>query len=152
MLSEPVAMIAPGQEMRTFYDSHVERNGRSDLPSLHRIALRYRDTSGHHYDESGVLDLDAMKGTMFTELKTVHDIGKSLAEIQKTLKSASIMSPRGPLEVEASRHWDLSGGLHGPGLDDEQRWFHDRSPSGHRNRHGHRHENGHRAGRGRRCD
>jgi hypothetical protein len=26
MLSEPVAMIAPGQEMRTFYDSHVERN------------------------------------------------------------------------------------------------------------------------------
>jgi len=102
MLSEPVAMIAPGQEMRTFYDSHVERNGRSDLPSLHRIALRYQDTSGHHYDESGVLDLDAMKGTMFTELKTVHDIGKSLAEIQKTLKSASIMSPRGPLEVEAS--------------------------------------------------
>jgi hypothetical protein len=32
MLKEPVAMIAPGQEMRAFYDSHIERNGREGLP------------------------------------------------------------------------------------------------------------------------
>jgi hypothetical protein len=43
-----------------------------------------------------------MKGTMFTDVKTVHDIGKSLAEIQQTLNNASVLRHRGTLEVEAS--------------------------------------------------
>jgi hypothetical protein len=99
MLNEPVAMIAPGQEMRTRYDSSRERLNRDDLPSLHRVSLTYQDTSGHPYGETAVLDLDAMKGVLYNSIKTTRDIGKSLAEIQKTLGSASILGRTGSVEV-----------------------------------------------------
>lgn len=102
MLSEPVAMIAPGQEMRTFYDSHVDRHERDDLPTSHRASLAYRDSSGHEYAETSVLDIDAMKGTLYTDVKTVHDIGKTLAQMLKTFKSASILGRRGNVQVEAA--------------------------------------------------
>jgi hypothetical protein len=39
---------------------------------------------------------------MFTEVKTVHAIAKTLAEIQKTLGSASVLARQGNLDVEAS--------------------------------------------------
>lgn len=102
MLTEPISLIAPGQEMRAFYDSHIERNDRADLPTSHAVKLSYRDSSGNEYDETAVLDIGAMKGTMFTEVKTVHHAAKSLAEIQKVLKSAAVMGRRGSLQVDAA--------------------------------------------------
>jgi predicted membrane-bound mannosyltransferase len=102
MLTEPVAMIAPGQVMRAFYDSHIDRNGQDHLPTSHKVSLSYQDSTGHTYNETSVIDIDAMKGTMFTDVKTVHDIAKSLAEIQETLARASVLHRRGTLEVEAS--------------------------------------------------
>lgn len=101
MLNEPVAMLAPNQELRTFYDSHRDRDGRNDLPTSHRVSLRYQDSSGHQYEEVTVVDLEAAKGTMFAEVKTLHDIGKSLAEIQKLLKVSSVLARRGSVEVAA---------------------------------------------------
>lgn len=102
MLNQPVAMIAPGQEMRAYYDSHIERRGKDDVPSSHQVSLRYQDSSGHKYDEGSVVDLEAMKGASWTEVKTLHDVGKSLAEIQKVLEGASVLAGRGSVEVEAS--------------------------------------------------
>lgn len=102
MLNEPVAMIAPDQETRVFFDNAVDRRGREDLPSVHRVTLRYEDSSGHSYDESTVLDLEAMKGAMFTRVKTVHDIGKTLAKMQETLGKASVLGSHGVVDVEAS--------------------------------------------------
>jgi hypothetical protein len=102
MLREPVAIIAPGQEMRAFYDSHIERNGRDDLPTSHKVLLSYQDSSGHKYTGTSVIDINAMRGTMFTTVKTIHDIGESLAEIQKTLSSASVLGRQGTLDIEAS--------------------------------------------------
>lgn len=102
MLREPVAMIAPGQEMRAFYDSHIDRNGRDDMPTSHKVSLKYRDSSGRKYTGTSVIDIDAMRGTMSVNVKTLHDIGTSLEEIQKTVSSASVLDRRGTLEVEAS--------------------------------------------------
>lgn len=102
MLTEPVAMIAPGQVMRAFYDSHIDRNGKDDLPTSHKVSLSYQDSTGHTYNETSVIDVDAMKGTMFTDVKTVHDVAKSLAEIQETLTRASVLHRQGTLEAEAS--------------------------------------------------
>jgi hypothetical protein len=59
MLKEPVAMIAPGQEMRALYDSHIERNGRDDLPTSHKVMLSYRDSSGHEYTGTSIIDINA---------------------------------------------------------------------------------------------
>ncbi len=103
MLNEPVAMIAPGQEMRAFYDSHIERNGsREDLPTSHQASLTYRDSSRREYSETSVLDIEAMKGTMFASIQTLHDIGKTLEKMEKTLNGASLLRRTGSVEVEAS--------------------------------------------------
>lgn len=101
MLNEPIAMIAPDQELRTFYDSHISRHGSEDLSTFHNVSLRYNDSSGRVYTESSVLDLDAMRGTTYIDVKTVHDIGKSLDEIKKVLKNASLLSRTGGIHVEA---------------------------------------------------
>lgn len=102
MLNEPVAMIAPGQEMRAFYDSHIERRGRDDLPISHQVLLKYRDTSQREYLEESVLDIEALKGTLFTSVKTIHDIAKILEKIHGRLDAASLLERSGSLTVEAS--------------------------------------------------
>lgn len=101
MLNEPVAMIAPGQEMRAFYDSHVERLDVKGVPAVHRVFLEYRDSSDHPYEEQSVLDLEAMRGAMYTEEKTIHHVAQRLDEIKKVLKSSSLLQRRGELTVEA---------------------------------------------------
>lgn len=102
MLNEPVALIAPGQEMRAFYDDHTERVGREDLPSSHRVLLAYRDSTGHKFSESGVLDLEAMKGAMFTSVRTVHDLGKSLEKMHQTFARSSLLGRAGKIQAEVS--------------------------------------------------
>ena len=102
MLNEPIAMIAPGQELRTYYDSHRERAGVEGLPTAHEVALVYRDSSGHRYEETSVLDLDAMRGGEFIDEKTTHHVAKRLGEITKLLKSSSVLGRRGELAVEAT--------------------------------------------------
>ena len=106
MLNQPIAMLAPDQDMRAFWDSHLDRHG-ADMPTSHQVTITYSDTSGAAYDEKSVVDLDSMQGSVFTEVKTVHDLGKSLDEIRKILKDASILSRKGNAEVLAiteSRH------------------------------------------------
>lgn len=101
MLNEPVAMIAPGQEMRAFYDSHVERVEAENVPTVHQVFLEYVDSSGHGYKEDSVLDLDAMRGAMYTEEKTVHHVAQRLDDIKKVLKGSSLLGRRGEVTVDA---------------------------------------------------
>ena len=101
MLNEPIAMIAPGGEMRTFYDSHIERANAKDLPTEHHVSLTYRDSSGHEYDEASLLDIDALKGTMYSDEKTIHHVAKNLEEVKKILKSAQVLARHGGLTVDA---------------------------------------------------
>ncbi|TWP32858.1 hypothetical protein [Leekyejoonella antrihumi] len=111
MLNEPITMIAPDQKLRAFYDNHIERKDAEDLPSSHEVSLTYEDTSGRTYTEHSVIDLEAMRGTMFTDVKTVHNIGKSLDEIGKILKAASVLDRHGTLDVEAATETRESRGL-----------------------------------------
>ena len=101
MLNEPIRMVAPRQELRAFFDSHVDRNGRGDLPSTHEVTLRYSDSAGRAYEERSTLDLEAMRGTMYTSVYTLHDVGKALDEIRKVMQGASLLQRRGRLDVDA---------------------------------------------------
>lgn len=101
MLNEPIAMIAPGQDMRAHWDSHPERLG-VEMPTSHTVHLIYKDTSGQTYEEVSVIDLGAMDGSVFTEVKTLHDVGKSLDEIRKVLKDAPLLSRHGSVNVRPS--------------------------------------------------
>lgn len=102
MFTQPIAMLAPGQQMSTFYDSHIDRRGREDLPTFHNVFLAYRDSTGKTYKETSVVDIEALKGTMFVTVKTTHDIGKTLERIGKILEQSSLLQRAGAIEVEAS--------------------------------------------------
>jgi hypothetical protein len=102
MFNEPIAMIAPGQEMRAFYDNHSHRVGRNDLPTLHQVSLTYADSSGRVYPETGVLDIEAMRGTMYASVQTLHDLGQTLERIEKIFSGSSLLGRSGSIEVEAA--------------------------------------------------
>lgn len=101
MLNEPIFMLAPGQEMRVFYDNHIERREKGNLPTSHTASYSYKDSQERQFSEQSVLDLEALKGARFVNVKTVHDIGKSLRAIERIMKASSLNSQKGSLEVTA---------------------------------------------------
>lgn len=83
MLNEPIAMIAPGQDMRTLWDDHAKRH-EVDLPWVHRVKIEYSDTSGHRFAEQAIIDLSAMCGTGWRVEKTIHDVGQAVERIARS--------------------------------------------------------------------
>ena len=101
MLTEPISMLAPGQELATYYDNRVERRGRDDLPTSHRIRVVYEDLSGNRFEEETTLDLNAGMGSLSTDIYTVHHVGKELKKIREQFDRASILSRTPGVEVAA---------------------------------------------------
>lgn len=101
MLNEPMALLAPDQEIRAFYDNNLERKDRDDLPTAHSVKVIYSDTSGRAYEGHFTLDLLALKGPSWTEVGTVHTISKSLKAIEKSLVGSPLLK-RGRLDVNAT--------------------------------------------------
>lgn len=102
MLTEPIAMLAPGQSIRSFYDDHAERGGVEGLPVLHRVYLAYQDSSGVEYREESVLDLEAERGSLFVQEKTLHHLVQSVEAIRLTLRGASVLARNGTVSVDAA--------------------------------------------------
>lgn len=101
LLNEPMSLLAPDQEIRAFYDSHIDRKDREDLPTVHRAKVDYRDMSGNPYTTDFTLDILALKGMSQTTVGTVHEVYKSLEKIAKTLSSAKVLQRSPELEVHA---------------------------------------------------
>lgn len=102
MLTESIAMIAPGQEMRIFFDDHRGRAERRDLPLAHNATVTYRDAFREQFHDEYILDFDAHRGGSYVDVKTVHDIGKTLDEIHNVLRRASVLAKGGNLDVQAA--------------------------------------------------
>lgn len=100
MLKEPIALIAPGQEIRAFYDTAIERKDRDDLPTSHVATVTYQDTSGSDWKGEFTLDLEALKGVLFAQIETIHDVSKTLKKIEETLGRSDLLK-HGSIEVEA---------------------------------------------------
>lgn len=101
MLKEPIRMIAPGQDMRAYWDDHYIRSSRDDLPSVYQVALSYSDSSGIVYREDSALDLKAMDGASYVNSNNIHEIGVALAKIARKLEHAPILSRNGRVEIIA---------------------------------------------------
>lgn len=101
MLNEPISLIPPGHELTCFYDTQLERAGRDDLPTSHRVLVTYEDMSGTHYEEQMVIDLEALKGTSFIDLKTTNDVAKELKRIREQLARSSLLDRQATVEVAA---------------------------------------------------
>lgn len=91
LLNEPMSIVAPGQEIRIFYDSQLSRKDRDDLPTRHEATVHYADSSGRTFKDSYTLDLEALKGLRWIEVHNVHSIGKSLKSIDKTLSNSNTL-------------------------------------------------------------
>lgn len=99
MLNEAMATIAPGQELKTLFDSLMERKDRADLPDRHDVEIQYSDTSGNRYNERSVLDVAATKGALTIQVKSLHDIGKTLEKIERLLDGSTVLGRHGYLDV-----------------------------------------------------
>lgn len=101
MLNEPMALLAPGQEIRAFYDNILDRKEREDLPTQHVVKVAYEDTSGRAYRGTFTLDLLALRGLSQTQVGTIHTISKALKAMERTLSGSALLK-QGRLEVRAT--------------------------------------------------
>lgn len=101
IINEPITLLAPRQELRVFYDNQADRTGRNDLPTAHEVTLSYSDTSHVEYHGQFSLDLQALAGASTVDVNTLHDIGKSLKQIEKTMSHASLLTKEPQLNVNA---------------------------------------------------
>ena len=97
LFTRPIAMMPPGYQLRSWFDTAIARSGRTDLPEVHRVTINYHDGRGHEWTETTVLDLGIPNGLLFIEEYNIHHAAKALREIAKLLKSSAIM--KGNLDV-----------------------------------------------------
>lgn len=92
-LKEAIPMLAPGQELRTYYDSMDERlnSGREDLPMSHDYTVEYDERASplkkgkSDHRDKGVVDINAMGGAMQPDVYNIHHVASALREIKKEI-------------------------------------------------------------------
>lgn len=94
--NEPVPLMPPGYELRTFFDDMRERQ-EGVVPNAYTVTLEYHDGHGHSWKESSVQDLDLMNDLLFGEIYEVHHAAKALREISKLLGKSPLL--KGDLDV-----------------------------------------------------
>jgi hypothetical protein len=99
---EQTSMIAPGQELRMYFDNMVERHQYEQqsgevLPTRHSVTLHYEDRWGDGYDEQFELDLGLRRGMRAVSVKSVHDLAKEVEELRKFFQKSAINEK--PLQV-----------------------------------------------------
>jgi hypothetical protein len=102
MFREPIPTLAPGRELRIFFDSHLERGAVTDrvLPDRYELTIKYDSSpavGNRHYDEHFVLDLLPTKGGTFLQIYGIHDAAVALRALADTVKKSGIVNE--PLDV-----------------------------------------------------
>jgi hypothetical protein len=105
IFSKTIPMGAPGHELRTFFDSHIERHGKG-LPPSHEVTISYTDShsAGRRrrrkpWVEKSIVDLDPGNGLLYTEIYGTHHAAKALREIERLLKNAPVLKKNGHVDV-----------------------------------------------------
>jgi hypothetical protein len=101
LLSGELPMLAPGRELRVFFDSMPERYA-AKLPMSFKVRIQYRNSKGKLFDETSTVDMDSGRGSLQATVYGIHDAAKSLKEIEKAI-GALVHSLRGPIEVTTER-------------------------------------------------
>lgn len=90
IFSKPIKMLPPRYEMRSFFDSALERNQHPELPEVHDVTIRYHDGRGHSWTEELIIDLTLPQGLLFTEEYSMHHLAKAVREIEKHIKKSPL--------------------------------------------------------------
>jgi hypothetical protein len=103
-------ILAPGQEWRTVWDSAVARKDyldklnrrlgagelsqsdfdEQDLTPRHEATVSYTDSRHRRFETPSLLDFDQRNGTMWVDVKTIHDLTKLLDKTLSTQNDALI--------------------------------------------------------------
>ncbi len=86
MLAEPIKLIAPDQELTSYFDSCPERKKQSDLPCAYEVTVEDEDMAGNKYSEVMILDLDTLAGSEHLVVRTMHNVALELERIRKALE------------------------------------------------------------------
>lgn len=85
MITEGIASLAPGQQLRTFFDSAISYFGRADLP-LHIVA-KISYCGGLRTDTRAweqTLDLQALRGLLYTQERGINELVEQVEELAKS--------------------------------------------------------------------
>lgn len=101
LFNEHLPLLPPGRTIRAFFDSAIDRKG-EDLPTEYRVRVTYENLRGERWDEESVLDLETLRGAMFTEIFGMHHLAKAVWDMSKHLRKASILGQRGWVETDTA--------------------------------------------------
>jgi hypothetical protein len=94
IFKEPIALIAPGREIRLFFDNMTTRT-KTQLPMQYAVTVRYKShATREEWTESYELDAAALLGTQNVTVYTTHHAAKALREIAQTLKKSPLAKGR----------------------------------------------------------
>lgn len=80
--------FAPGKDITSIFDSAIttlaDHNAR---PTGYKVTASYDDSTGMHFDDVSVLDIESYRGRHFTREKTIDDVAQALERIQESLQA-----------------------------------------------------------------
>ena len=85
LLFDVLPVLVPGQAWRTLFDWGPDRY-KAELNEIYTLTVSSSDSAGNQLkDEVFILDWNTFMPTRNVGVKTIHDLGKSLAKIETTL-------------------------------------------------------------------
>lgn len=96
-----VLTLAPGQEIRTFWDVSFDRV-ETDLPDLHQATVDFTDSRGRPLSTESRLDWSIYKTRRWVDVRGTHHLAKATEEISRTLKSFGETDGHGAAVYERS--------------------------------------------------
>jgi hypothetical protein len=103
-LSEGIPYLAPGQRMTHLLDSLISRYAAdSKFPRRYRVTVEYSEVASRgtteRHSENYDIDIGVWYGSHYTTEYGIHDVGKALMEMGKTM-SHWTREPRWPARVQ----------------------------------------------------
>jgi hypothetical protein len=84
IISGTLPMMAPGRELRLFFDSMPERYS-AELPMSFEAKITYKNSKGKSFAETATVDMDSARGSLQTTIYGMHHAAKALRSIDKNL-------------------------------------------------------------------
>jgi len=83
--------FAPGKEVTSIFDSAIAMLADdSTRPSRYEVTASYDDSTGKHFDDISVLDIESYRGRHFTTEKTVDDVARPWNRSGMVLRRSNI--------------------------------------------------------------
>lgn len=84
IIAHGIPTLPPNREYRMLFDKGPDRF-EANLPNSYEVTIQYEGPTGEEYEDTQLLALSPMIRMESVNPKRIHDIGKELEEIRKTL-------------------------------------------------------------------